>query len=238
MMYNVRVRTTQNVVIDYPLAGLGDRIVAFLIDALILSAYAGLCWLAFDRLELETDWINMLVIYIPYLLYHLLFEIFMDGQSPGKRQRKIKVVRLDGTSPSIGNYLLRWLFRLIEVTLLQGALAMVTIASSNKGQRLGDVVAGTTVIKLAKQEEVTAEMVFTLVEDTYTPTFASVVNLSDRDIEMIQQALQVNRERGHLKPVMMLIDKLKTMYGIESEMQPVTLLQTVVKDFTMLTAGK
>jgi uncharacterized RDD family membrane protein YckC len=105
-MYTVRVRTTQNVVIDYPLAGLGDRILAFLNDALILAAYAGLCWLAFDRLELVVDWITMLFIYIPYLLYHLLFEIFMDGQSPEKRQRKIKVVRLDGTSPSIGNYLL------------------------------------------------------------------------------------------------------------------------------------
>ena len=237
-MYTVRVRTTQNVIIDYPLAGLGDRILAFVIDTLILVAYSLLCWFIFDRLEIHTDWINMLVISIPYLLYHLLFEIFMDGQSPGKRQRKIKVIRLDGTSPSISNYLLRWFFRLIEIMLLQGALAMVTIASSKKGQRLGDVVAGTTVVKLAKEEEVTAETVFTLVDDEYTPTFASVVNLSDRDVEMIQQALQVNREKGHMKPIIMLIDKLKTIYGIESDLQPVTLLQTVVKDFTILTAGK
>ncbi len=237
-MYTVRVRTTQNVVIDYPLAGLGDRILAFMIDTLILIGYSLLCWFIFDRLEIHTDWINMLVISIPYLLYHLLFEIFMDGQSPGKRQRKIKVVRLDGTSPSIGNYLLRWLFRLIEVMLLQGALAMVTIASSKKGQRLGDVVAGTTVVKLAKEEEVTAETVFTLVDDEYTPTFANVVNLSDRDVEMIQQALQVSRETGNLRPAVMLVDKLKAMFGIESDLQTVSFLQTVVKDFTMLTAGK
>lgn len=237
-MYTVRVRTTQNVMIDYPLAGLGDRILAFVIDTLILVAYSLLCWFAFEQLNLHTDWINMLVISIPYLLYHLVFEIFMDGQSPGKRQRKIKVIRLDGTSPSIGNYLLRWLFRLIEIMLLQGALAMVTIASSKKGQRLGDVVAGTTVIKLAKEEEVTAETVFTLVDDDYTPTFAGVINLSDRDVEMIQQALQVHRERGHVKPIMILSEKLKTLYGIESDLPPVALLQSVVKDFTLLTAGK
>lgn len=237
-MYTVRVRTTQNVVIDYPLAGLGDRILAFLIDSLILIAYAVLCWFVFDQFEIHSDWITTLLVSIPYLLYHLLFEIFMDGQSPGKRQRKIKVVRLDGASPSIGNYLLRWFFRIIEVMILQGALAMVTIASSKKGQRLGDLVAGTTVVKLAKEEEVTAESVFTLVDDTYTPTFANVVNLSDRDIEMIQQALQVNRETGNMKPVMMLIDKLKTMFGIDADLPPVKLLYTVVKDFTMLTAGK
>mgnify|MGYP003735981669 CR=1 FL=1 len=237
-MYTVRVRTTQNVVIDYPLAGLGDRIAAFLIDSLILIAYAVLCSVAFDQLAIHTDWINTLIVSIPYLLYHLLFEIFMNGQSPGKRQRKIKVVRLDGTSPTIGNYLLRWFFRLIEVTLLQGALAMVSIASSKKGQRLGDLVAGTTVVKLAKEEEVTADSVFTLVDETYAPTFANVVNLSDRDIEMIQQALQVNRETGNMKPVMLLIDKLKTLFGIDADLPPIKLLYTVVKDFTMLTAGK
>ncbi len=237
-MYTVRVRTTQNVVIDYPLAGLGDRIVAFLIDALILGAYAGLCWVVFNQFNIHTSWINKLVVTMPYLLYHLLFEIFMDGQSPGKRQRKIKVVRLDGTSPSIGNYLLRWLFRLIEVTLLQGAPAMVTIASSNKGQRLGDVVAGTTVVKLAKQEEVTAESVFTLVDEEYTPTFANAVNLSDRDIEIIQQALEVNRNTGNMKPIMILVEKLKLIFGIEADLPPVKLLYTLVKDFTMLTAGK
>lgn len=237
-MYMVRVRTTQNVVIDYPLAGLGDRILAYLIDGLILIAYSALCWGAFELLDLRSEWVNTLIITIPYLLYHLLFEIFMDGQSPGKRQRKIKVVRLDGTSPSIGNYLLRWFFRLIEVMLLQGALAMVTIASSKKGQRLGDLVAGTTVVKLAKEEEVTAESVFTLVDETYVPTFAGVINLSDRDVEMIQQALQVNRETGNMKPVMILVDKLKTLFGIDADLPPVKLLYTVVKDFTMLTAGK
>ena len=237
-MYTVRVRTTQNVVIDYPLAGLGDRILAFLIDTFILIAYSALCWGLFELLDFHSNWVNTAVITIPYLIYHLLFEIFMDGQSPGKRQRKIKVVRLDGTSPSIGNYLLRWFFRLIEVTLLQGALAMVTIASSKKGQRLGDLVAGTTVVKLAREEEVTAESVFTLVDDTYVPTFASVVNLSDRDVEMIQQALQVNRETGNMKPVMILVDKLKTLFGIDADLPPVKLLYTVVKDFTILTAGK
>ncbi len=237
-MYTVRVRTTQNVVIDYPLAGLGDRILAFVIDTLILIAYSALCWLAFDQLNFHTDWINMLIVTIPYLLYHLLFEIFMDGQSPGKRQRKIKVVRLDGTSPSVGNYLMRWMFRLIEVMILQGALAMVVIASSRKGQRLGDVVAGTTVVKLAKEEEVTAESVFTLVDEEYTPTFPNVVTLSDRDLEIIQQALLFNYETGNMRPAVVLADKVKAMFNIDTTMSPITLLATIVKDFTMLTAGK
>jgi hypothetical protein len=77
-----------------------------------------------------------------------------------------------------------------------------------------------------------------LVDETYVPTFASVINLSDRDVEMIQQALQVNRETGNMKPVMMLVDKLKAMFGIDADLPPVKLLYTVVKDFTMLTAGK
>ena len=237
-MQTINVRTTQNVFIQYPIASLGDRILAYLIDFLIMIAYIILCAVMFGFAEISSPALIIGTISVPFILYHLLFEIFMDGQSPGKRQMDIKVVRIDGTPATIGNYVIRWLLRFIDINLFSGAIAMIVIAAGGKGQRLGDLAAGTTVVKLVAQRQVTANEVFTLVEDNYVPTFSQVIQLTDQDIEVIQQALAVNRDSGNDAPVLVLTQKIKSMLGIQTDMPPVKFLYTVVKDYTHLSAGK
>ena len=177
-MQTVSVRTAQNVVIDYPVASLGDRILAYFIDVLIIIAYFILIFLIMASGDVGSTALFISTLVIPPFLYHLLFEIFMNGQSPGKRQMNIKVVRLDGTPATIGNYIIRWLLRLIEIDFLSGAVALLTIAISGKGQRLGDIAAGTTVVKLVKQAAVTAKEVFTLADENYSPVFQQVIQLN------------------------------------------------------------
>ncbi|MBX2960981.1 MAG: RDD family protein [Cyclobacteriaceae bacterium] len=237
-MQTVSVRTTQNVVIDYPLASLGDRILAYFVDVLIMIAYVILIFfiIGFGGVNSPAGMISLII--IPLFLYHLLFEIFMNGQSPGKRQMKIKVVRLDGSPATIGNYIIRWLVRIFEIDLFSGALALLVIAISGKGQRLGDIAAGTTVVKLVEQQAVTAQQVFTLTEDAYSPVFQQVVQLNDQDIELIQQALEVNRTTGNSVPVMAVTEKVKNTLGIQTDLPPVKFLYTIVKDYGHITAGK
>ena len=73
----------------------------------------------------------------PWLFFNLAFEIFMNGQSPGKQVMKTKVVRLDGTPPTIGDYLLRWIFSFLDYYVLSGAIAVVIIAMGGKGSTVG-----------------------------------------------------------------------------------------------------
>ncbi len=237
-MQTVSVRTTQNVVIDYPVASLGDRILAYFIDVFIILAYFILIFFLLVSGGAGSTAFIIGVLMIPPFLYHLVFEIFMNGQSPGKRQMNIKVVRLDGTPPTIGNYIIRWLLRLIEIDALSGAIALFTIAVNGKGQRLGDIAAGTTVVKLVEQRAVTANEVFTVSEDTYTPVFQQVIQLNDQDIEVIQQALEVNRTTGNSVPVMAVTEKIKNSLGIQTDLPPVKFLYTLVKDYGHITAGK
>lgn len=235
-MQTIRVQTTQNVFIHYPVASIGDRIIAHIIDRLILIIYtaAVVAWLL--NFTVEVVWLWMVLIVFPWLFYSLIFEIFMNGQTPGKRMMSIQVVRLDGTSPSVGSYLFRWIFAFIDFYFLSGIVAVVVISSSGKGQRLGDLVAGTSVVKQAPQNEITANDVFVTAEDTYRPTFTQVTQLSSRDIELIQRALESNRDQGNLQPVMLVTDKIKTMLGIQTDLPPVQFLYTVVKDFNHLTS--
>ncbi len=235
-MQTIQIRTTQNVFIHYPLASVGDRILAYLIDRLILVLFVVALIVLFANLEMEIIWVWVVVIVIPYLVYSLMFEIFMNGQTPGKAAMNIRVIRLNGTPATVGDYILRWIFAPIDFGFLGGAIALILVAAGGKGQRLGDMVAGTTVVKLVEQKEITAQEVFVAAEDTYQPVFAQAIQLTESDIEIIQRALEVNRDHGNAKPMLAVTEKVKTQLGITTDMPPIRFLYTLIKDFNHLSA--
>lgn len=237
-MQTVRVRTTQNVFIDYPVASIGDRILGHLIDRIILILYSVAIIAALVNLEINIWYVWLILLGLPWMFYNLLFEIFMNGQTPGKQVMKTKVVRLNGTPPTIGDYILRWIFSFVDFYILSGALAVVIIAMGGKGQRLGDIVAGTSVVKLIEQHQITAKDVFVTAEEMHVPTFTQVTQLSDKDIELIQRALEVNRDQGNAQPVMIITEKIKTLLGIQTDLPPVQFLYTIIKDYHSLTTGR
>ena len=237
-MQTVTVRTTQNVFIEYPVAGLGDRIQAYFVDALIMIAYVIVVMVLLINIEAFSPALLIGLVLAPLFLYHLLFEIFMNGQSPGKRQMGIKVVRTDGTPATVGNYVIRWLIRLIEVDAMSGAVALIAIAVSGKGQRLGDMAAGTTVVRLVKQREVRADDLLLESEETYMPVFAEAARLNDRDIDLIHQALEVNRSTGDTTPVLAITDKIKRTLSIQTDLPPVKFLYTIIRDHGHITSGR
>lgn len=236
-MQTIRVRTTQNVFIEYPLASIGDRILAYLLDGVIVFTYAIGIVALFAELDVERWYVWLIFIGFPWLFYSLAFEIFMDGQTPGKHVLKIKVVRLDGTPPTIGDYLMRWICGFVDFYMFSGLIAVLIITLGGKGQRLGDVAAGTSVVKLVDHHQISAENVFVSPEDDYTPTFPQVVELTEKDIELIQRALEVNRDQGNSQPAIVVTDKVKSLLKIETDMPPIKFLYTIVKDYQKITAG-
>jgi uncharacterized RDD family membrane protein YckC len=236
-MQTIRVRTTQNVFIEYPLGSVGDRILGHLIDRVILILYTIFIVAILLSVEVETGYIWLLLLGFPWLLYNVLFEIFMNGQTPGKQMMKIKVVRLDGTPPTVGDYIMRWIFGFVDFYILSGAIAVIIIAMGGKGQRLGDVVAGTSVVKLIEQQQISAEKVFVAAEEEYTPTFSQVINLTEKDIELIQRALEANRDQGNVQPAIMITEKIKSLLSIQTDMPPVKFLYTIIKDYQTITAA-
>jgi len=235
-MQTIQVRTTQNVFIHYPVASLGDRILGHLLDQLIKFIYAVAVAILLYNLDVEDQWIWIALIGLPWMFYTVLFEIFMNGQTPGKQTLNIKVIRMNGTPPSIGGYVLRWIFAIVDFGIMSGAIAMIVIAVGGKGQRVGDLVAGTSVIKLIEQKEITAKEIFVTQEEVYQPTFSQALQLNQKDIEIIQRALEVNRDQGNPKPMLAVTEKLKTQLGIQTDLPPVKLLYVLIKDFNHLTS--
>lgn len=235
-MQTIQIRTTQNVFIHYPIASVGDRILAYLLDQIVKIIYALAVGILLYNLNVENEWVWILIIGIPWLLFSLLFEIFMNGQTPGKRALNIKVIRLNGTPATIGDYILRWIFSLIDFGILSGAIAVIIITAGGKGQRLGDLVAGTCVVKLTEQKEITSKEVFVPTDEAYEPTFSQAIQMSEKDIEIIQQALEVNRDHGNPKPMLAVVEKIKAQLGIQTDLPPVKFLYVLIKDFNHLTS--
>ncbi len=231
----LRVRTAQNVDLAFATAGLGDRILAFLVDIAIVIAYF---FLALQLLSAvggfnTTTWVLM---QLPPLAYHLAFEVFFEGQTPGKRVRKIRVARLDGAQPTLGQYVLRWLLRFLDVTLSAGLVAVVSIGVTKHAQRLGDLAAGTTVVKVRRRVRL-AEVRYARPEAGYVPVFPQAERLADADVRTLRAVLVKVRLEKRSKATMDLARRAKAAVedrlGLDPvPMPPLEFLQTVVTDYT------
>jgi uncharacterized RDD family membrane protein YckC len=242
-MENIGIETTQNVNIDYKIASLGDRVVAQIIDFLILFGYAfAMMFLliyinqAFYNSSLYFPTAYFVILYLPFFLYDFIFEVFLNGQSIGKKVMKIRVVKIDGSQPGLGSYFLRWILKPIDVFLTQGSVAFITILINGKGQRLGDLAANTTVIKL-KQDVKLEEILLPNVEGTYDVIYPQVSLLNDNDIQIIKDVLN-HKMNSDIYTYQNLVDKAKIgiarKMGIEAEANGLKFLNTVIKDYTYL----
>ena len=146
-MQTITVQTSQNIEIEYELAGVGDRIVAYLVDVLIYGAYYFSIALLSTQLKNMSAWWGY-AIFLPILLYQLLCEVLLNGQSIGKKVKNIRVISLDGNQPHIGQYLIRWLFRIIDTMMSSGLVAVLTVSLTDKSQRLGELGGGQSSARL------------------------------------------------------------------------------------------
>lgn len=200
------------------------------------------------------------LLWVPVLIYHGLLEITMNGQSFGKRLLKLRVVNENGGRASISQFLIRWLLRTsdtwivivliilvysqqmefsTEVTFMVVAVIaflltdIILVISSPKGQRIGDILAKTILIRTNTKSSIT-ETVFQEVEDGYTPVFPQIMQLSDKDINAIKSILESARRRSDPAIAETAAEKIKTHLGIHTQMEPITFLEVLLKDYNYL----
>jgi len=242
-MQTIEINTTQNVTIQYELALLRDRIFAWFIDfVIIVIGISILIWgamLAFSSWADES--IISFIIVIPILFgYTLVMEIFNNGQTVGKLALGIKVVKLNGKEPELNAYLLRWVFRMIDIYGTLGIIASLFIGSSNNKQRIGDVVANTTLIKTKPYAEMRLPDLLSIKTlDNHTPTYPEVAKLSEADMLLVKEVLdQYQRypNQAHRDSVLLLIEKIQEKTGIEQIPNNKTgFLRVLISDYIVLT---
>lgn len=242
-MQTIRITTAQNIDIDYEIAGLGERIVARLIDYAIFILIFILGSIIFSSTASSGGNSNVRTIVMVsiygglYVFYDLVCEIFMNGQSIGKRVMNIKVISLDGARASISQYLLRWLFRIVDFTLTIDLCGLICAAVSENNQRLGDMVAGTTLVKTKPRTHMSS-IAFMPAYDGYQPVFKEAAQLNDKDVELIHDVINTYVKTGNSLVVYNMAQRIREHLAITTPngMNDMLFLQTVSKDYSHISA--
>ena len=185
------IQTAQNVELSLAPAGVGDRMLAWLADVAVWVGYALVVGFSLSEAGASEAAVFVLV-GLPILLYDLAFEVFFEGQTPGKMLLRVRVARLDGAQPTLGQYALRWLLRWVDVTASSGTVAVLAISLSKRQQRLGDVAAGTTVVRQRRRVRLD-EVLYPEPQPGYVPRFPEAARLSDADVRTLRAVLVRHR---------------------------------------------
>jgi len=235
-MEQFQIETAQNISIDQNTAHLGDRMLAFIVDSIIIIIYYILMiwFLSALDVDLADQWVIYMLLGLPAFLYYLLLETFMDGKTVGKSFMKLRVVKLDGTKPSFANFFVRWILRIIDVSISSGGIAVFTILIRGKGQRVGDIAAGTTVISEKKRVFLKDTLLRELPSD-YIPTFSQVTIFKDREIQTIKELYDQAKRNGNHNVILSLSDRIKKVLDISTDLKPIDFVDVVIKDYNFFT---
>lgn len=188
------------------------------------------------------------------LLYSLVMELLMNGQTIGKKLMSIRVISLDAGEPTLGQFVLRWitkffewpfffgyvlfsfsaLFAYIIITGLLGIAVVITITVTKKSQRLGDLAAGTVIVDTKSAMSVEDTVFMNIREDNYQVLFPEVMRLSDSDINTIKTVLTQAKKRNNLDLCFRVEAKVKEVLGIRSELYAPNFLAKLLEDYNYL----
>ncbi|MBQ7423040.1 MAG: RDD family protein [Prevotella sp.] len=232
-MSESNIITGQFVRISQTAATIGERMLAQIIDSVVIVCYFVLVSLTISKLNLSwtrSQVVFVIVVYLPALLYSFLFELLNNGQSIGKLVMKTRVVNKDGTTPTMGSYFMRWLLMGIDGVMGIGILAILL---SKNSQRLGDLAAGTMVIKLNNYHKIQVSLdEFSYLSRNYQPVYAQAAELSLNQIDIIQRTLDSDYGPDRDQRIYILYNKVRAMLGIEDQnTAPEKFLYTIIRDY-------
>lgn len=200
---HVEVETPEQIVFSYAVAGIGSRAAAALIDYLITLGLVLALWIAFgiiapylrslagdnQFLRVSGSWALALLIIAQFIVlwgYYVIFEVAWDGQTPGKRRLGLRVVQDGGYSISPAASVVRNLARLIDMQPgIAYAVGILSAVISKSGKRLGDVLAGTFVVR----ERVVPLAPVTLRASEPSRPVHVTAALTDAELELLERFL-------------------------------------------------
>jgi uncharacterized RDD family membrane protein YckC len=248
------IETPERVQLEFALASIGNRFLAVAIDhfiqylSIILIAWFFLSVAGYtasdvadapERLFNEAPkWLIAVMILILFLVfagYFIIFEWLWNGQTPGKRLLRLRVIRDDGRPLTLWEAIARNLVRICDAVpgfiVPVYSIGLIVIFLSNRDQRLGDLFAGTVVIRERTGEAPTysetfveriADSAFTRVKQN-TGIRVDPARLTEREVEVVESFLRrrwdlTERQRLWMawRIALPLMCKLKPAYDLET----------------------
>lgn len=244
-MKTIEFTTAQHVKIEYELASSWQRMLASLIDVFAFLIYFVLVGAIFNLSMFDAGistqaFVDVLVFRIPWFFYSPIIEYLTRGQSLGKVTMGIRVVKVNGDNAGLREYFTRWIFRVVDIWFGFGFLAMIFASTSQKGQRLGDTMANTVVIKKRNSVLYNFNTLMGIKSrGNHEATYPAVTQFTDEDMMLIKntiQRLQHSPSEATKKFAIELADATAKHIGLkETPARKLEFLKTVLLDYVVLT---
>lgn len=208
MSEQLYIETPENISFQYDVAGLGSRFLAILIDSLVQGAVYALLIFAFaissaaaagTSTRLPSDLGNVLavailiVIFLIQFGYFIVFEIALNGQTPGKRLIGLRVIKENGYPLAVLDSIVRNIVRVIDFFPFAYGVGVIAMFTNARAKRLGDYAAGTIVVQVREQVKLSdlakpssTQITPATAEADVAGEMPGIENLRESDIEMIE----------------------------------------------------
>lgn len=255
-MNTLLVNTSFNISLQFQTAPFHIRFFAWFIDCFFLGIY----YYAFTSFFLDKFYFEdnvyavwIIVVRIPILIYHLMFELFNKGQSLGKLIFGIKVASDNGREASYAQIFIRWLMRPVDFGIFLGLLMLISqeyffgllliifsitsfilFLTTKHNQKLGDLAAGVVVIYKRLPYNLNDTIFRYVSNQDYKVSFPQVMNLSDNDINIINNVIH-RHQRSPIDAYLSSIAlKVKSALNIETTLPDDFFLETLLNDYNFL----
>ena len=196
---NNYIITSQNVRVETRQAVFMLRLLSGLIDVFVMM---GITWIVFGYMlpviSMMGDFAAFLVVLV-ITMYPFIMEALFHGQTVGKMVLKLKVVRVEGEAPSLGDFFLRWALLPVDYILLP-PVTLCLFVFSDRSQRLGDMASGTMVIRTERSVNRMVRLYDFYMEGSgYVPVFHFAQNLTEGQAEAIHSVLTSYNSSAYLQ---------------------------------------
>lgn len=259
-MKSVEFVSAQNVKVEYEYATVVQRTTATIIDATTVAVYLIIMFVILTRAQTEFELLwELIIMKIPWIFYHPILEYLTHGQTLGKYAIGIRVVTYNGERPGLREIFTRWIFKghflwvgfsffaTMEqllfagmIHICMGIIGFMYASISEKKQRMGDVMAGTIIIKDKSAVRYSLRDVLSIKsQDNYTPEYPGVIRFTDEDMLLIKNTIQ--RVRKYPNPdtkkfAIELANESARLIGLEKTPDKrLKFLQTLLQDYVVLT---